>query len=194
MWTNVSKTGEKGPFYPHSPSRERHLCPFGSIRHAEVARFESGDIIYVLSAAERSAKTNRHSRIAQLAERLTVNQNVAGSSPAAGAVQAPDFGPGLFVFFLTLTSSYRTPCPAIPWLPFHVLASRHPCGCPRPRSALRRAGPPACAHGPRIRDGGAPGVCLGRPAVAVAWENVAAISRRIRSRSAARDGRRTACR
>jgi hypothetical protein len=30
-----------------------------------------------------------HSRIAQLAERLTVNQNVAGSSPAAGAEYKP---------------------------------------------------------------------------------------------------------
>ena len=33
-------------------------------------------------------KSTGHSRIAQLAERLTVNQNVAGSSPAAGAGKA----------------------------------------------------------------------------------------------------------
>ena len=39
----------------------------------------------------RLLSSHRHSEIAQLAEQLTVNQRVAGSSPALGAKNNPHF-------------------------------------------------------------------------------------------------------
>lgn len=87
---------------PSTPRECGQMCDTPTVINLNFSRHPH--IIYVLCGAN----STEHSRIAQLAERLTVNQNVAGSSPAAGASSRSLTG-SFHIFISTPVSPITSP-------------------------------------------------------------------------------------